>query len=141
MMKSTPNILLTPPVRILLRIAPDQLDQLNGTYQADARLIQMFSNTCNCDIAKVQHLVTRIGKRGLIMFDYDVPDDDYYPRMAAFHVDLTVNASLVNLSIEEFEAPRQYVNNLVHTWKNQNAILPRRTDLRMEQGSCGNAKS
>ena len=137
MMNSKPTITLTPPVRILLRIAPHQLDQLNDTHQADTRLIQMFSRLCNCDIAKVRHLVTRIGKRGLLVFDYDVPNDDRHPGMAAFDINLTVNANLVDLSIEEFNGPRQYVNELVHAWKIQNAILPCRTDLRVEQDTWG----
>ena len=143
-MTATPTVTLTPTVRILLRIAADQLDQLKDSRppdQADTRLIQMFSRLCNCDIAKVRHLVTRIGKRGLIVFDYDVPNDDSHPGMAAFDVNLTFNVNLFDLSIEEFKGPRRYVNELVHTWKTQHAKFPCRTDLRVEQDTWGNVNS
>jgi hypothetical protein len=101
-MASTSCITLTPPVRVLLRVATDQLDHLTdsscepGVDQADTKLIQIVSShICNCDSAKVRHLVTRIAKRVWIVFDYDVPKDDRGPRVAAFDVNLEHETEII----------------------------------------------
>src|SRR6266498_3121545 len=133
-MTSTSTVTLTAPVRILLRISPDRLDSLIGSdqpdvNQADTKLIQMFSSQMrNCDNTKVLHLLTWIGKRALIVFDYDVSNNDCQPRVAAFDVNLDGFA----LSIKEFKSPTTYVNRIVQVRKDRNAHydwqFPSRTD-------------
>jgi hypothetical protein len=66
----------------------------------------MFSRVYDCDIAKIRYLIIRIGKRGLIIFNYDVSNNNYYSKIAVFDINLIIIIDLIDLSIEEFKELR-----------------------------------
>jgi hypothetical protein len=131
---------LKPPVRILLQVPVDHFDQLTDSCQPeppDTKLIQMFCcKFCDEDIAKMQHIFTRISNRGLIVFDYNVSSDDDNPEVSSFRVNLTFDVDPIDLSVKRSKSPRTYVNKLVQGWKTQNTTyncqFPGRIDLRVE---------
>jgi hypothetical protein len=95
------------------------------------------SQICDCDSAKVRHLITRLSKHVWIVFDYGVPNDNHQPQVAAFGVKLVGDV----LSVSEFQFPKAYVNAIVQASKVQNAThnqqFPCRTDIRTERDALG----
>lgn len=127
---------LQPPVRILIRTPPDVLD--NFEPGADTKLIRNFSTQLLAtDSSKItiQHLITKVTKRAMIIFDYGVQAEGQDPRVVAFTAKL--NGS--SLSFSPFRHPQveQLVNDTVRIWGDQNSQhgwkFPSRTDLRQKQ--------
>jgi len=85
---------LKPPVRVLIRTRPAQIQKFHPSLdQADVVLIgkfcvQMFDTT---DTAEICHLITKMSdekgsERVDIIFDCDVPTNDCQPKVMAFKV-------------------------------------------------------
>jgi hypothetical protein len=127
---------LKPPVRVLIRTHPSVLD--NSGPNADSKLIRTFTiQFFNANTTKVaiQHLITKVTRRAMIVFDYGVQIDGREPRVIAF--DAKSDGSSISFHAFHHPQTQQLVNDTVKTWADQNSRhgwkFPSRTDLRQTQ--------
>jgi hypothetical protein len=129
---------IIPPVRILIRTRPDQLEKLHtSAEEADIILIEKLCAALSImDTTKVKHLITKISQckgkdRADIVFDYGEHSNEGQPQVLAYAV--TVGSSLIVTQLCHPYIPPK-VNQTVEIWRSinsdNNLSFPSRTDVR-----------
>ncbi|KAF2175220.1 hypothetical protein K469DRAFT_78313 [Zopfia rhizophila CBS 207.26] len=128
---------LKPPVRILFRTRPDQLQMIHPILDhADTILIAKFCRSGNINISGIQRLITKVWieknkERADIICDYGVPAKAE-PKVIAY--DVTIKGSDLILDPLNDSQIRSRVNKEVEAWRESNnkygMPFPGRTDVR-----------
>ncbi|KAH8585977.1 hypothetical protein B0O99DRAFT_695929 [Bisporella sp. PMI_857] len=131
---------LDPPVRLLFRTRPDQLEKIHSNLEhADTMLITELCSIHNIDISRIQRLITKLWieksqERADIICDYGVLTNAE-PKVIAYDVTIKDSNLVVNPLIHS--EIRSRVNKEVKAWKELSIkygmSFPGRTDVRISQ--------
>ena len=131
---------LDPPVRLLFRTRPDQLEKIHPCLEhADTLLIAKLCLIHNIDISRIQRLITKVWieknlERADIICDYGV-STNAEPKVEAYNV--TIKDSNLIIDPLVYSETRSRVNKEVKAWRESNIkygmAFPGRTDVRIWQ--------